>query len=114
MARPGLEPGTRRFSVVRSGLAGGAQSLETKRFSSDQSSKQKSAIYELLHAVQEMEASHLLFFADVLSDDDEELESQRLAGTRMHPSARRSSRRVAPDLTRTTSAEASLSSTAAH
>jgi len=33
MARPGLEPGTPRFSVVRSGLAGGAQSLENKRFS---------------------------------------------------------------------------------
>ena len=33
MARPGLEPGTPRFSVVRSGLAGGAKSLEKKRFS---------------------------------------------------------------------------------
>jgi hypothetical protein len=61
VARPGLEPGTPRFSVVRSGLTGGAQSLEIKRFSPDESSKQKSAIYELLHAVQEMEASHLLF-----------------------------------------------------
>ena len=61
MARPGLEPGTPRFSVVRSGLAGGAQSLENQRFSADQSFTQKSAIYALLHAVQEMEASHLLF-----------------------------------------------------
>ena len=61
MARPGLEPGTPRFSVVRSGLAGGAQSLETKRFSAGPSSMQKFAVYELLHAVQEMEASHLLF-----------------------------------------------------
>ena len=61
MARPGLEPGTPRFSVVRSGLVGGAQSLEPKRFSADRSSKQKPADYELLHAVQEMAASHLLF-----------------------------------------------------
>jgi hypothetical protein len=61
MARPGLEPGTPRFSVVRSGLAGGAQSLETKRFAADRGSKQKSAIYELLPAVRRMEASHLLF-----------------------------------------------------
>ena len=61
MARPGLEPGTPRFSVVRSRLAEGAQSLETKRFAADPSSTQKSAIYELLHAVKEMEASHLLF-----------------------------------------------------
>jgi hypothetical protein len=30
---------------VRSGLAGGAQSLENKRFSADQSFTQKSAIY---------------------------------------------------------------------
>ena len=66
MARPGLEPGTPRFSVVRSGLAGGAQSLEIKAFVPDQSVTQKSAIYELLDAVQEMEASHLLF-AGVLS-----------------------------------------------
>ena len=58
---PDSNPGTPRFSVVRSGLAGGAQSLETKRFSADRGSKQKSAIYELLHAVQEMEASHLPF-----------------------------------------------------
>src|SRR5215210_5804072 len=59
MARPGLEPGTPRFSVVRSGLAGGAQALQTKRFSADLGPKQKPAIYELLHAVQEMEAFHL-------------------------------------------------------
>ena len=47
MARPGLEPGTPRFSVARSGLAGGAQSLEIKAFVPDQSVTQKSAIYEL-------------------------------------------------------------------
>ena len=47
VARPGLEPGTPRFSVVRSGPTEGAQSLETKRFASDPSSTQKSAIYEL-------------------------------------------------------------------
>ena len=35
--------------------------METKRFAADPSSTQKSAIYELLHPVQEMEASYLLF-----------------------------------------------------
>ena len=35
--------------------------METKRFAADPSSTQKSAIYELLHVVQEMEASHLPF-----------------------------------------------------
>ena len=38
----------------------------TNRFSADGSSKQKPAIYELLHAVQEMEASHLLFSPHLL------------------------------------------------
>jgi hypothetical protein len=125
-------------------MAERTQSPETKRFSADQSSKQKSAFCELLYAVQEMEAFHLLFRrrlerrgrrclegAALMSCREPkrragglakvrlrmgavafafespgwamttvELGSQRLAGTQMHPSARR----VAPDLTRTTSA----------
>jgi hypothetical protein len=63
---PDSNRGHHDFQGVRSGLAEGAQSLETKRFAVDPSSTQKSAIYELSHAVQEMEASHLLF-ADPLS-----------------------------------------------
>jgi hypothetical protein len=39
MARPGLEPGTPRFSVVRSGMAGRTLSLETTRFSAGQSAR---------------------------------------------------------------------------
>jgi hypothetical protein len=54
MARPGLEPGTPRFSVVRSWRLRDAKSLENKRFSRDMRSMANVAICGLFPAIQEM------------------------------------------------------------
>src|SRR5438093_11017668 len=61
MARPGLEPGTPRFSVVRSRALGTAQLLENKRFLRRARIGWKFALCGLLRAFREMPAPHLLF-----------------------------------------------------
>jgi hypothetical protein len=60
MARPGLEPGTPRFSVVRSGPSEAAKSLEDRRFARMRRRRRTPAICILFDPVQEMVGLHRL------------------------------------------------------
>jgi hypothetical protein len=60
IARPGLEPGTPRFSVVRSRPSRVVKSLESERFLRRRRLGWKFANCGLLRAIKEMAAAHLL------------------------------------------------------
>ena len=60
MARPGLEPGTPRFSVATSGAPERAKSVEINRYRCGEDLALKFAVCGLFRAVQEMSGVHLL------------------------------------------------------
>src|SRR5215207_571169 len=62
MARPGLEPGTPRFSVVTSWASRPAKSVENKRFSRGGPPSRKFAVCGLSYAVQGMDGDSSHFY----------------------------------------------------